>query len=115
MILWSKTIKIIPLLHFILCVSSDEELENILDDGQQCISKNQQCHILNYIDDIETVNDESSQKIQSGPSKIHLDIGFMFRQRMQLFIENIIFRQLCLLKLIETEVTFSTKIQPFDE
>ena len=74
MILWSKTIKIIPMLHFILCVSSHEESENILDDGQQCISTHQKCHILNYIDDIETVNNEGSKKIKIGPSNIQLDI-----------------------------------------
>ena len=74
MILWSKTIKIIPLLHFILCVSSHEKSEDILDDGLQCILKNQQCHILNYIDDIKTVNNEGSKKIKTGPSNIQLDI-----------------------------------------
>ena len=71
MILWSKTVKIIPMLHFILSVSSNEESENILEDGQQCISKNQKCHILG---DIDKVNNEGSKKIKIGPSKIHLNI-----------------------------------------
>lgn len=74
MILWSKTIKILPMLHFILCVSSHEKSKNIFDDGQQCISTHKKCHILDYIYDLETVNNEGSKKINTDPSKIHLNI-----------------------------------------
>ena len=60
------------MLHFILSVSSHEESENILEDGQQCISKmHQKCNVLG---DIDKVDNEGSKEIKIGPSKIQLNI-----------------------------------------
>ena len=60
------------MLHFILSVSSHEESENILEDGQQCISKmHQKCNVLG---DIDKVDNEGSKEIKIDPSKIQLNI-----------------------------------------
>ena len=64
------------MLHFILSVSSHEESENILEDGQQCISKmHQKCNVLGEIDKVDRMVEESKQRIEANRSGSNHDMS----------------------------------------